>query len=479
MRIHEIDWGADSAENDPNLLQYFQDSLAFERLSGRQKQLVVGRKGAGKSALREKLFKHFSAEPNTHVINISPSFNSIRSVLNDSELQGGYGEEIFFQHTWLRQILLDCLSTAGHASKGTYATESMEFARQVALQLNRTSKDLVENISEVLTRVKATVGKLGEFGMHLEERLREIAEVDALEHHAIEITKHGAKFVVLIDDLDQGWDNSRLANGMLLGLLRAAFNLHGKANNIFPIVFLREDVYSLLMPLTQHADKYRDIQSIKWAKPQLLAVLNARINFNRQRRGLHSLGDAAFNTVFPETVGTSNTDNWMIERTLSRPRELIQLARLYTNDLTSDAPDDHALKQSEIVYSTWKLSDLCSEFSNQYPGIADFFQAWKTHYSRSPYHLRRETLEGMIVNLMTVSTINHPWFNKLVDATDVARMIDILYEIGVIGDYIAGGSGGGTRTFYSYMGPHQPRFDEVQVHPCFRKALDTVERIRS
>ncbi|MCT8271654.1 P-loop ATPase, Sll1717 family [Xanthomonas translucens] len=478
MQIHEIDWGADSAENDPNLLQYFQDSIAFQRISARQKQLVVGRKGAGKSALREKLIKYFSAEPNTHVINIAPTFNSIRSVLNDESLQRSYGKEIFFEHTWLRQILLDCLSVVGHSVKGKYANESMSFAREVSVELNRTSKDLVENISEILTRVKAKVGDLGEFGLELEKQLRSIADVDALEHHTVEITKQGAKFVILIDDLDQGWDNSNLANGMLLGLLRAAFGLHGRVNAIFPIVFMREDVYSLLMPLTQHADKYRNIESIVWEKTQLIAILNARINFNRRQKGLGALDDP-YGQVFPDAVGTSHADNWMIERTLSRPRELLQLARLYTQNVVGNNPDDAVLKQSEITYSTWKLADLCSEFSNQYPGIADFFQAWRANYYRRPYHLRRADVDGIILHLMTVATINQPWFNQLVDDTNVSRMIEILYEMGLLGDYIAGGAGGGARTFYSYMGPHQPRFDEVQVHPCFRRALDTVERIRS
>lgn len=479
MRLSEINWGQDSAENDPNLLQYFQDSEAFARLQARRKQIVVGRKGSGKSALREKLAEYFGRETNTTVITISPTYQAIRSVLNDADLHGGFGSEIFFQHTWLRQILLDCLASVGHGARSGYATESFEFARRVAVDLNRTSKDLLENITDILSRVKAKVGDLGEFGLQLERELRAIAEVDALEHHLLAIAEGGKRFVILVDDLDQGWDNSDLANHMLLGLLRAATILHGKSNNIFPIIFLREDVYSLLMPLTQHADKYRDIESIKWDKVQLMEVLNARINFNRMRT--HSLPalDDAVATIFPHTVGTTNTDNWLVERTLSRPRELIQLARIYTESVSGTQPDDQALKNSEIGYSTWKLADLCSEFSNQYPGLPEFFQAWKSKFYRHSYHLRRSELDEVILTLLTASTINQPWFNNIVEQTDIPRMIGILYEIGLLGDYIAGGAGGGTRTYYSYMGPHQPRFDEVQVHHCFRRALDTVERIRS
>ncbi|HJV38643.1 MAG TPA: hypothetical protein VJ528_07375, partial [Geothrix sp.] len=57
------------------------------------------------------------------------------------------------------------------------------------------------------------------------------------------------------------------------------------------------------------------------------------------------------------------------------------------------------------------------------------------------------------------------------------KMLEILYEIGFIGDFVLGGEGG-SKTVYSYQGRHEPRFEEVQIHPCFRRAVETVERIR-
>lgn len=478
MRLSDIDWGADSAENDPHLLQYFYDSSAFGRLSNRQKQLVIGRKGAGKSALRARLATHFSQQADTFVVSIAPQYTTIRSILNDKSLQATFGHEIFFQHTWLRQILIDCLAAVGHDAKGRHATASVAFARDLAKDLNRTSKDLLENITEVLSRVRVKVGELGEFGLDLEKELRNIAEVDALEHHTLQIAESGARFVILFDDLDQGWDNSNAANQLLLGLLRAASILNGKSSNIFPIIFLREDVYSLLMPLTQHADKYRNVEQIRWERDQLLDILRSRIVFNRAKHNAGPVVGDVFHSVFPETVGTSNAVNWLVERTLNRPRELLQLSRSYSESVDATVPSDVALKASEVGYSTWKLADLCSEFSNQYPGLAQFFASWRSRFPRYPYHLRRADLEEVVVSLLAISQINEPWFNAIVDDTNVSKMIEILYEIGLFGDYVAGGAGGGARVHYSFQEVHQPRFDEVQIHPCFRRALDTVERIR-
>ena len=475
MKLSEINWGDDSAEKDPYLLRYFIKSTAFQRLRNRQKSMIIGRKGAGKSAVRKKLEEVFHSEASTHVINLSPKYNSIRNILNDQDITDGFGQEIFFQHTWIRQILLDCLCVVGHRAKGKYAKESVEFSREISLQLNRTSKDLVENITDVLTKLKAKAGGLGDFGLGLERELRNVADVDALEHHFGEIAKGGANFVVLIDDLDLGWNNSEAANNLLLGLLSAVNYLAALTNNMYLCVFLREDVYSILITKTQHSDKYRNIERLRWDKKNLMSILSERINFNREQHGLHRL-DEPFYTVFPTTVGTSNTDNWLYERTLGRPRELIQLSRYYTEAVESDQPNDEALKQSELSYSEWKLDDLCSEYSNQYPGLGNIFVYWKTKFFRCKYHLKRQEVDEILLKVLTEVDLNSPWFNEISDATDVPKLLQILYEIGFIGDFVLGGDGG-SKTMYSYLGQHEPRFDEIQIHPCFRKAVGTVERI--
>jgi hypothetical protein len=477
VELNRIDWGDDSAEKDAHLLEYFVSSDAFRRLAERRRSLVVGRKGSGKSALLKKLDEHFSGEPNTHVVRITPKFNTLRTVLNDSDLRTGFGEEIFFQHTWLRQILTDCLCEIGHQAKGTYCSGSYDYARGVARVLNRTSKDFVENISDILNQLKLKAGSLGELGLSLQKDLRETSGIEELQHHAVELCRGGASFVALVDDLDLGWDNSATANNLLLGLLSASNHLSSLNASIHPVIFLREDVYSILLGQTQHADKYRDVERIRWTQDQLIEILAKRINFNRRRDDEDELDDA-FHSVFPRTIGTANTDNWLVEKTLSRPRELIQLARYYTEDLRSDEPSDDGLKNSEPEYSNWKLDDLCAEYSNQYPGLNAVMAYWKTKFFRRKYHLKREEVDEMALEIMLNVEINQQWFNQLVDGTNIAGFLAVLYEIGFIGDFVLGGEGG-SRTFYSYQEYHQPLFDEVQIHPCFRRAVNTVERIRN
>ena len=374
------------------------------------------------------------------------------------------------------QIMLDVLCAIGDRAKGAFASGSLQFARSIAEQQGRTSKDLVENVADILNKIKVKAGNLGELGLQLERVLRDVAEVDALEHHLLQLASGSTRIVVLVDDLDLGWDNSETANNMLLGLMSATNYLAGRCQAIYPVVFLREDVYSILLGRTQHADKFRNVERLRWDKEKLIEILEARINFNRRRAGLKDVADA-FKTVFPATIGAANTDNWLIERTLSRPRELIQLARYYTESVTGDASSDASLKSAEPNYSSWKLEDLCSEYSNQYPGLVSVMSYWKTKFFRHKYHLKRAEIDDMLLDVAANVPLNEGWFNDIVKATDLRRFLEVLYEIGFIGDFVLGGQGG-SRTYYSYEERHEPRFEEVQIHPCFRKAVNTVERIR-
>jgi hypothetical protein len=154
------------------------------------------------------------------------------------------------------------------------------------------------------------------------------------------------------------------------------------------------------------------------------------------------------------------------------------LVRYYTETVEGDQPNVDALKEAEGPYSSWKLDDLCAEYSNQYPGLIALFSYWKTNFFRHKYHLQRKEVEEMLLNLAAEAEINEPWWNRIVETTDIDVFLKVLYEIGFLGDFVLGGEGG-SKTFYSYLERHEPRFEEVQIHPCFRKSVNTVERIRN
>ncbi len=249
------------------------------------------------------------------------------------------------------------------------------------------------------------------------------------------------------------------------------------STNLHLFICLREDVYRILLTHTQHSDKYRDVEKIQWTAGNLVELLNSRIVYNCNIQ-IQPIPDDPFLAVFPETIGTSLTANWLFERTLGRPRELIQLVRLYSEKNITDLPSSDMLKTIELEYSNWKLEDLTTEYSNQYANLFELFKFWRTKYFRQKYHLRYSEFEEMFLEMSIQLDISSEWYMKAVNEIDPNMILNILYEIGFIGDFILGGAGG-SKIIYSFEELHSPIFEEFQAHPCFRKSLGTVDRIRA
>jgi hypothetical protein len=123
------------------------------------------------------------------------------------------------------------------------------------------------------------------------------------------------------------------------------------------------------------------------------------------------------------------------------------------------------------------LEDLTTEFSNQYPNLFELFKFWRTKFYRQKYHLKRSEFDDMFLEISVNLHLSAEWYTAAVSQVNSNAILNILYEIGFIGDFILGGAGG-SKTIYSFEEIHSPIFDEFQIHPCFRKALGTVDRIR-
>lgn len=475
MFLSEINWGNDSAEKDAALLKYFVNTGSYNRLIKKQKNIIIGRKGSGKSALKIKLNDYFSNQKNTYVVNITPSDSLFDGLKQTPDLTESYGRELFFKEMWINHIVVNSLIQFGDEQKGKLNNDpSIVYAREIAIRKIDAKRDFIESISNLLDKLKSI--KLGKIGIEFEKKIRDITNIEAHRHHLEELSKKN-NFIILVDDLDLGWDNSSLSNDVILGLLAACDSLKQKTNNIHLFVFIREDMYNIIMKNTTHSDKYRDVERIKWEQENLTELLKERLKFNLSSSFPNETD--YFSKVFPSSVGRSKIENWLIERTLNRPRELLQLSRIYTESLEESLePNAEILKRSEITYSQWKLEDLCSEFKNQYPNLHELIDFWKTSFKGIKYTLSRQEINNIINEIYENFDIDDKWYQDIKKQKDEKKLLDILYSIGFIGDYSKGGGGGGSKADYSFSSQATPNFQKIQIHPCFRKAIGTKERNR-
>ncbi|WP_217519066.1 P-loop ATPase, Sll1717 family [Vibrio metschnikovii] len=473
--IRNIYWGNDSAENDPELLNYFVTPSNFDRIIEFKKTFVIGRKGAGKTAIRKKLIDKFSHEKNHIVVEISPTNGIFRNLAGVDLLKEERSDETIFQYAWLNSIMRKCLNVIGSESRNKLTIGSAEVARKFAISEGVANSDFVESVTKIIESIKLRLKDVGAIGLQLENIIKETSAIDRYEYHLKNLAEENCNITILVDDLDIGWDNSDRSNQILLGLLTASMYLKALHKNINLIMFIRDDIYSILMKKTTHSDKYRDVYKISWTDSNFQRLLAERISQSLDSKE-SSQSESDFLRVFPEKIGNQFTLGWMTERTLRRPRELLQLSRLYTESLPSNSPSDEALKNIEEEYSTWKKEDLCAEFVNQYPDLDKIFEFWKNKYFRTKYQIDEDTLEERMFEILDEVTINHDWFKSLELDVDTKGLARILFDIGFFGDFIKGGDGGSKVIYFGET--TNPLLKEVQVHPCFRKSVGTVQRNR-
>ncbi len=241
MNISSIEWGNDSAEKDPNLLNYFIDQPALNRLYFRTKTFIIGRKGAGKSAIRKKIVTEFSKWEDNYIIEVTPTFNIFSNLISDKDIQKNYNEEVFFQYVWLNYLYKKALIEIGKNPKNNKTLE-FQFAIELAKSNEVKEKNLLESAKEILNKIKIKAGKLGDLGIEIENELRKEAEIDIYEHHLNKISEAGYKLTWIVDDLDLGWNNSTIANNLLLGLLTCTNYIKNVSSNLHIFICLREDV---------------------------------------------------------------------------------------------------------------------------------------------------------------------------------------------------------------------------------------------
>jgi hypothetical protein len=475
LSIAKIDWGNDSAEKDPNLLEYFVDHPALERLYRRSKTFIIGRKGSGKSSIRRKFVETSKSWQDVYTIEITPSFNIFSSIITDSDIKNNFNKEIFFQYVWLTHLFKKALIEIGMNPKNDKADE-FEYAIKLAKDNELKDKSLLESAIDLLSKLKVKAGQYGDLGVEIEKIIRKDSEIDVYENELRKICKSGYKVNWIIDDLDLGWNNSDIANNMLLGLLTCTNHVKNISPNLHIFICLREDVYRILLTHTQHSDKYRDIEKISWNTDTLIELVEERLKFNYRINNI-PVKENIFQDIFPEKVGVVLINKWLSERTLDRPRELLQLSRLYSEKNVSTSPNSEILKSIELEYSNWKLDDLCTEYSNQYPNLNELFKFWKARFFRYKYSLNTIEFEEMFFIIATELKIPCDWYMEIVHELNSKKLLRILFDIGFVGDFVIGGSGG-SKTIYSYKEVHEPLFTDIQIHPCFRKAMGTVDRIR-
>jgi len=483
--LSRLSFGAPAAERDigVGLGDYFFESEAYQRMAARQKVIVLGNRGTGKSAIF-KVFAERARRTGTLVLELRPedySYELFSSVLRP-EREGSWAKHGAFASAWKYLILVLVMK---EVTKHGPTVKTGASARIYAYLRDHHQGTQDNPISVLVSYVKRIEGfKIGTYEASLKTReltkLYRLEELEPLIPCLQELVEK-RKVAVLVDELDKGWDSSEDAKAFVAGLFQASVSLNELSPNVTVYVSLRQELYDSIPSLYDDAQKYRDIiETIRWDEPSLLTVVSRRIRYSVPE--LKDSDDTAcWSTVFAETLQYRKTKsfNYMIDRTLYRPREIIQFCTdaLEESRKLGVVPIDYGvLSRAELDYSNTREKDIAAEYRFQLPGLESIFEVFRGR----TYTMERDDLEYICLGVCTGEFKTAPEAAWVLNQ-EPDYLIDLLWHIGFLRAYAVGGLKALRRSGSSYLGPHQVStlnlrtISRFQVHPMFRSVLGMKE----
>ncbi|MCU0465250.1 MAG: hypothetical protein MUF38_11865 [Anaerolineae bacterium] len=485
--LSNIDFGKLAAESEISLEEYFVEHPAYLSLRDGKKNIALGNRGVGKTAVFKMLDKYHSGK-GAIVINLTPETYSYEFLSSQmvKEVDGAWAKQSAYNSSWL--YLLYVLAMKYLLSNDTSRMKRGSIGK-IHDYLRDNHKQIDKNpISALISYVKRIEGlKVGNIEASVKvkqlDSLYKLEEINGLLDDLREVSKR-KNVVFLVDELDRGWDNSEDAQAFVAGLIDASFRINqSMTGNIKVLISLRRELYVSIPSLYKDAQKYRDlIEVIEWDEITLKKLICKRIarSLPHVSKGTD---EEIWRTVFPEFLEyrQSNSFNYVVDRTLYRPRELIYFCALI-QDKYIQAPTPTVnysiISEAERLYSQDRLNDIVMEYEFQYPSLLSVLETFRG----SVYSLDKEELElhltKIIIGDLRIDAKAYNWIKEL----ETHNLTKILWEVGFITCLAVGGVKGKSRSGSRYVGYHQlsslplDNISKFQIHQMFRSFLGLKEK---
>ncbi|MFI1171532.1 P-loop ATPase, Sll1717 family [Streptomyces melanogenes] len=480
--MKKLFFGRDDAESDfaDGLLRDgFQSTYASEAVLAGRKSLVVGRKGSGKSAICAHLAG--GGYPG-HTALITPD-DAAGDEIRRFELQGltaDTAKSLIWRYLFAVHAAQHVTQHADthkrwrapgsvRALKDFLQANDESDGGRLTDRLRRGTRLLQSaTLSVKMFGFEASVSAGGEpGGSGGSEGAQATRRLDALEagvRTAFEdlgcVTAREKPFLILVDQLEQVWQGDSDSHALVTGLLLGAKHVvaaYGHA--VRCALFVRADIYDALN--FADGDKFRsDEVRITWSPAALRALARARASLSLERP---VSDDELWDGVFPRRVVGECTPDYLVRRSLARPRDIIQFLTLCRD--AADRSGRPTIQEDDVLeateqFSRWKLDDLAKEYNVGFPFLRPVFAQFENAgyaVGRNEFTTRFDAIRDNI----------HERYSAYTEQLTATSVVDALYGIGFLGvcrgnDVVYAGDS---------QWPVQPYEENLRIHPCFRPAL--------
>lgn len=487
--------GAMAAEDDGKFLtECFLETGTVSQISDIEnpKCIALGRTGSGKSAILLHLLQNAD-----NISQIEPDALSLNYISNSTILRF-FNEldinlDVFYQLLWRHVIVVELLKL------------KKQFHDQDSA--NRWIANIQNKISPNKKRI-AAIEYLTKFGssfwLDTEKRVREVVDkieqsleqslgisVDALRVKILADVKDGdsksvtetseiisraqkvvndvqiqelneiinflsedvfndklAKYYLVVDDLDTGWVHDNLRFKLIRALIETIKKFR-KIPNLKIIISMRADLLESVLKNTHEkgfqTEKFEDLMiKVKWSRSDLKSMISKRLNtiFKDQ----YTSKEIEFDEVFPTKIGEVDSLNYMLDRSLQRPRDVISFVNecFTASDGGTTSIGTKVIRNAEASYSRKRVAALADEWREAYGSLEVALESLGGLEVRFTFaDLRDEFFEDLCLRVIVGDGVSIGQFANFCNAAingptanyNVVRraFIEIMYIIGAIG----------------------------------------------
>ena len=317
------------------------------------------------------------------------------------------------------------------------------FKLKLGTDINEKGSEALTQTTEIIDRAKKVVS-----GVQIQE-LNKIMDFLAEDVFG-DIDE---KYYIIIDDLDTDWASSKVRYKLIRALIETV-NKFRKISNLKIVIGLRADLLETVLQNTASSgfqtEKYEDMfLRMNWDKDELIEMADRRLNeiFKDQYQNR----TISFYDVFPLNVSKEPSFDFILDRTLHRPRDVIA----YINEVLRlmrgpTIITQKIVRDAEASYSKNRFRSLTDEWREAFGDLTEVLNALREFEVRFKLlDVTEKKLENLCVQILAgdgqVSDgVFHRECSLIAGGSPFGllrrRFLEVLYIIGAIGVRIRSGT---------------------------------------
>lgn len=375
-------------END-DLANYYVEPSHYRNLVKGEYNIIIGRKGTGKTATFYYLNETLSSDVRNHVVMLKPiSFEIDGLVKLMTNLKDDFEKGYIIESIWKFIIYTEIANSFYHKIK-----DKRDFAKSDSEKQFLEYVD--ENKSIILTDFSTRLEQQIELLLSVEKTTQKVFKTNVSEilHQGIlyklrdlisKIIRKGGKLVVLIDNLDKSWKKTsdiKTLSKYILGLLgvvgRVARDFRGRPQDDLKFtfhltLFLRSDIFKYVITQAREPDKI-EYTRLTYSDPEVFfRIIEERFV---ELSEIEVERDELFSKYICAEVNGQDVKRFIINNVFPRPRDIIyffnaakNIAILRGHTQISEADIIKAYEE----YSNWIFKSILVENGITITQMRDF-----------------------------------------------------------------------------------------------------------